>query len=221
MWSAASVALVIAAYLLGSISPAYVIARLRGGIDLRHYGTGNVGSSNLGVQLGPKWAIASGMLDWGKGLLPVLLARYWGFETTVVVLAGVAAVVGHDWSLFLGLTGGRGIGTILGVLFGWDVRLAAVLLAFLAIGFLARQGAPASAVGLICLTPGALILGDGTAIIAGCAALALLAGVKRLEANRLPLPSDRHARMVVLLRRLWMDRDVAANQPWESRKPTG
>jgi glycerol-3-phosphate acyltransferase PlsY len=215
---AASLALILAGYLLGSISPTFLAARLRNGIDLRRYGSGNVGSSNLGEQLGPAWAIGIGTLDFAKGLAPVLITRLWGFDLAISVFVGIAAVIGHDWSLFLKLTGGRGMGTAIGVLVALDVRLAVLLFVVLGISWITNQGAPGSAVGLILLTPGAWFIRDAPEIISGCAALALVVALKRLEANRMPLPADPRERMKVLLRRLWMDRDVPSGQAWETRK---
>lgn len=217
MSTALSLALILASYLLGSISPAFLAARLRGGIDLRRYGSGNVGSSNLGQQIGAAWAVGTGTIDFLKGFAPVLLARSWGFDLTTVAAAGVAAVVGHDWSLYLGFTGGRGMGTAIGVLVALDPALALILLAVLGVGWLGKQGATSSAVGMLGIAPAAWLLGDDLRIVAGCLALTVIIALKRLEANRLPLPRDSRARGRVLVRRLWMDRDVPAGQPWEER----
>lgn len=218
MWAALSLALVLASYLLGSIPPAFLAARLRKGIDLRRYGSGNVGSSNLGKQLGSAWAVGSGSVDFAKGLLPVVLAQYWGFDLSVSGQAGVAAVIGHDWSLYIGFKGGRGMGTAIGVLTALDIRLAILFLAVLAIAWVARQGATGSAVALLLLAPAAWLLGDPGYIAATCLMIALVIALKRMEANGLPLPSGARQRWVVLFRRLWMDRDVPPGQPWEDRE---
>ncbi len=108
--------------------------------------------------------------------------------------------------------------TALGVLFAWDVRLPILLLLVMAVGQAFKRGALASVVGLALLAPGAWLVGDVAEIVAACALLTLLIAFKRLEANRLPLPQDPRAKRAVLWRRLWMDRDVTPDQPWEKRK---
>jgi glycerol-3-phosphate acyltransferase PlsY len=210
--------LIAASYLWGAISPSFIAARALKGIDLRHYGSGTVGGSNVGEQMGLAWMIAVGAADLLKGFLPIVLARAWGLDSWTVASVGIATVIGHNWSLYLGFKGGRGMGTTVGVLFAWDARLALVLLFVLAVGWLTRQGAPSSAVGLLLLAPGAWGMGDIPEIVFACALLALIIAIKRLEANRLPLPQDAREKRAVLLRRLWMDRDVPRDQAWEERK---
>lgn len=211
-------AVILASYLWGSLTPAFWIARRLKGIDLRHYGSGNVGSSNLGEQLGFSWMVAIGALDLLKGFAAAAFVRAWGADWPAIVLAGLATVAGHNWSLYLRFTGGRGMATALGVLFAWDVRLPILLLLIMAIGQAFKQGPLASAVGLALLAPGAWLMGDVAEVVVACALLTLLIAFKRLEANRLPLPQDPRAKRAVLWRRLWLDRDVPPDQPWEKRK---
>lgn len=213
-----SAAFVLACYLWGSISPSYIVTRRQKGIDLRRYGSGNVGSSNVGEQLGRAWTIAIGFLDWLKGLVPVAIATIWGFDSNVVVLAGLATVIGHAWSLYLNFKGGRGMATTVGLLFALDVRLALTLLVFIAIGWVVKRSAVGAFVGLIVLAPAAWIFRDAPAFVIGGALLALIIAIKRLEANRLPLPLDPQEKRAVLWRRLWMDRDVPRGQEWQERE---
>lgn len=212
-----SIVLIIASYLWGSISPSYLAARIKKGIDLRHYGTGTVGGSNVGKQIGIAWMFAVGALDVLKGLLPPALARVWGFDPGIAIAAGLAAVVGHNWSAYLGFKGGRGIGTTVGMLLAWDMWLAIVVLVALGIGLIVKQGAPSTAIGLILLAPIASLIGDAPKIVWGCALLALIIFVKRLEANRLPLPRDAKEKGSVLWRRLWLDRDIESDRLWQER----
>ena len=217
MWTTSAIGLILAGYLLGSLSPSFLAARALKGIDLRRHGSGNVGSSNIGIQLGRAWTIAIGVIDLLKGFLPSTLARVWGFDWGIVALAGIAAVIGHDWSLYLGFTGGRGMATMIGALCAWDARLVIALLCVIAIGWRMKQSAIGSMVALILLAPSAWILRDPPEIIWGCALIALIIALKRLEANRLPLPREARAKRSVLWRRLWMDRDVPHDQAWEER----
>ncbi len=111
--------LLLAAYLVGSVPFAQVIARMKG-VDLRHVGTKNVGAGNLTKELGLAWGVLAAILDGLKGLIPVWIARRAGFGPGAAGLAGVAAVVGHNWSIFLKGRSGRGLATSVGLVLGLD-----------------------------------------------------------------------------------------------------
>lgn len=208
----------VASYLWGGIPTAYLIARARLGIDLRRYGTGTIGGANAGEQMGKLWTFFIGAVDFLKGAAPVALARALGADPAAAVLSGVATVAGHNWSPYLGGLGGRGLAASVGVLVVWDPRLALFLVACF-YGFQAiRLRAPAPVLGFLSLPPFGSWLGLDAALVAGCGLLAALAMLKRLEANRLPLPADPGERARVLWRRFWLDRDVPLGQPWEERK---
>ena len=100
--------LAIAAYLLGSIPMAYLVARWTRGVDLRKFGSGNVGASNVLAATSKRWALPVALFDLGKGILAVMLARWAGLETSLQFAVGIAAVFGHNWPVFLGFRGGRG-----------------------------------------------------------------------------------------------------------------
>ena len=101
-------------YILGSIPWGFLIAHMVKGIDLRQYGSGNTGTSNVLRTTGGAFAVAALVLDLTKGLLAVFLARAIVDTPSAEVAAGLAALAGHNWSAFLGLRGGRGIATGLG-----------------------------------------------------------------------------------------------------------
>ncbi|MDP3879239.1 MAG: glycerol-3-phosphate acyltransferase [Dehalococcoidales bacterium] len=105
------------AYLLGSIPFAYIVTRLLEGADIRQLGDGNPGTANVMREVGIIPDLAVLLLDLGKGLLAVLVARWLGTDQIIVLICGIAAVAGHMWSLFLGLRGGGGAATTLGVFF--------------------------------------------------------------------------------------------------------
>jgi acyl phosphate:glycerol-3-phosphate acyltransferase len=125
--------LTIFAYLLGSFPSAYVAAKIKKGIDIRRHGTGNVGATNTLLVVGPIFAILVYAIDLLKGLIPVLLARSIFGTDLSMGLAGLAAILGHDFSIFLGFSGGKGVATTTGVMFGinqlitWIVILAWVV----------------------------------------------------------------------------------------------
>ncbi len=109
-------AAIIIGYLLGSIPFAYIVARLKRGVDIRDVGGGNVGALNTWRQIGPVSGLSVLALDIIKGVLAVLIARWLGLTVGWVCVAGFAAVVGHNWPVFLKFRGGKGAATVLGVL---------------------------------------------------------------------------------------------------------
>lgn len=111
--------LLVGAYLVGSIPFAQVIARING-VDLRNVGTGNVGAGNLTREVGMGWGLVAGVFDGLKGLLPVLIAREAGLGLGAAGLAGLAAVVGHNWSIWLRGRSGRGLATSVGLVLALD-----------------------------------------------------------------------------------------------------
>jgi glycerol-3-phosphate acyltransferase PlsY len=104
------------AYLLGSVPTAYIAGRTLKGIDIRQIGDGNMGAANAYRQLGPRVGIAVAIVDAAKGALAVLIAMALDTPQAAVLLAGAAAVFGHNWPIFLGFRGGRGESTTIGVL---------------------------------------------------------------------------------------------------------
>jgi len=108
--------IVILGYFLGSIPTAYITGRLVRGVDIRRIGDANVGAANAFRHLGNKIGIAIGIIDAGKGSLAVLIAQAADMPQVVVLLTGTAAVIGHNWPVFLGFRGGRGESTTIGVL---------------------------------------------------------------------------------------------------------
>ena len=110
---------IIIAYLMGSIPFSYLFSKLKG-VDPRKAGTRNVGASNVLVVAGPGMAVLAFLGDFGKGFLAVILARTLGLSHLGVALSGLAAVIGHDFSIFLGFKGGKGLATAGGVLLALD-----------------------------------------------------------------------------------------------------
>lgn len=210
--------LAVAGYLWGSISPSFVIVRWRKGIDLRHVGTGTVSGSGVGSQLGRPWMVLIAMLDGMKGIIPPALAVALGYDWVSVVVLSLSILVGHNWSLYLALHGGRGLSTTLGIALVWDARLCVYLAITFVLGLFTRAAGFPPIAGILMLAPLAWLLGDRPEVVAGSAALALIVVLKRLEGNRLPLPAGGWAKAMVFWRRLWLDRDVPLDQPWEERE---
>jgi len=119
-------------YLIGSVNPAAIVARIFH-VDLRRTGSGNPGATNVGRALGPRWAVLVGALDILKGFVPAVLFGYLGGQTAGEV-AGLAAVLGHITSPFLKGRGGKGVATTLGAILGVTPLLALPVLAAFGIG---------------------------------------------------------------------------------------
>lgn len=115
MNAALSVLSIVIAYLLGSIPFAYIIGKLRG-LDVRQVGDKNVGTFNVFRHAGWGAGIATLVADVGKGALAIVVAKLLSVPELVVFGAGVAAVIGHNWPVFMRFRGGRGLAVIIGAL---------------------------------------------------------------------------------------------------------
>ena len=118
--------LVVAAYLLGSISSAILVCRIMGLPDPRTQGSNNPGATNV-LRIGGKKAAAITLVgDCLKGLIPLLLAHGLNQEPAALAATGLAAFLGHLYPIFFGFQGGKGVATALGVQFGlyWPVGLS-------------------------------------------------------------------------------------------------
>jgi len=123
-----NIILVLAGYLLGSVSTAILVARAMGLPDPRTQGSGNPGATNV-LRIGGKKAAALTLLgDSLKGLVPVLAARLFTDDPAVLAAVAFAAFIGHLYPVFFGFKGGKGVATSLGVLLGlsWPVAVAAL-----------------------------------------------------------------------------------------------
>jgi len=106
-----SILFIAGAYFLAGIPWGVVLGRLIKGIDLRSHGSGATGATNSLRVLGWKISVAVFLLDFGKGLLPVLLARWIDLPGWAIGLTAVACVAGHCWSPYIGFKGGKGMAT--------------------------------------------------------------------------------------------------------------
>ena len=122
---------IVIGYLLGSIPFAYILGRLIKGVDIRQVGGGNVGAANTMRQIGIVAGLAVLLLDMGKGLLAVVIARWLGVPLIFVFIVGFAAVAGHCWPVFLRFKGGKGAATTIGVLFALTPVESAISLALI------------------------------------------------------------------------------------------
>jgi len=148
---------VVAAFLLGSVNPASIVARLLGK-DLAHSGSGNPGATNAGRVLGVRWGVVVGLLDVAKGYIPVIVVQQ-VMGTVPALCVGLAVVLGHIWSPFLRGQGGKGVATSLGAILAVQPWFALVMVAVFAL-LLWRMRWVAGASVSACLV--LLLLGLGT-----------------------------------------------------------
>jgi len=210
---------ILGGYLLGSIPTAYIVARLTRRIDLRRYGSGTVSGSMVYEHVSRWMVVPVGLFDIAKGALPTWLCLNYGMGETIAVLSGLAAVAGHNWPIYLSFTGGRGLTPFMGLLlvifplgFPW-------LLTFLAIGFALGDSAPWALAGLMSMPLFIAWQEPSPAKYIAVVGMILLTLIKRLEANRRPLPTSGQERWKVILRRLILDRDILDHKEWIHKKP--
>ncbi|MCJ7657137.1 MAG: glycerol-3-phosphate 1-O-acyltransferase PlsY [Candidatus Atribacteria bacterium] len=124
-----SALIIIGCYLLGSIPFGYIVGKVFKKVDIREFGSGNIGATNAFRIFGPSLATLVLLGDVSKGILSIYLARFLGIDNLLILtIAGLAVICGHDWSLFLGFKGGKGIATTFGVVFALNPIIAVLAL---------------------------------------------------------------------------------------------
>ena len=211
--------LIAGAYLWGGIPTTYLFARHRKGVDLRDFGSGNVGASNLAVLAGYPVALTLGAFDaFGKGTLPVLLAgQVLDMDVYVQGAVAVAAVVGHNWSPYIRFTGGRGVSTAIGAAAGllmWREALVQVFLITF-VGRLIFKDAGLWTLIAVLAAPILAYFWQPLELVYVLASLSAVLVLKRLTANWALPRQDSLPR--VMMRRLLWDRDVGPKDEWTTR----
>jgi glycerol-3-phosphate acyltransferase PlsY len=184
----------LAAYLLGSVPFSYLVARSRG-VDVRRVGSGNVGATNVMRSVGVAAGLVAFVLDAGKGAAAVVLARLVGHSGALPVVAGVAAVLGHLYPVWLRFRGGKGVATGAGMFLPL-VPLATIgaLATFGLVLWLTRYVSVASMVGAASLSVYAFASGAAP-IVTGAAALLALIIVWKHRVNLRRLREGTESRM--------------------------
>lgn len=186
-----STLLLIAAYLMGSVSFAIIVARIYGLPDPRSHGSGNPGATNM-LRTGKKSAAALTLLgDALKGYVAVILAQWitrdYGLPNYIPYLAALAAFLGHLYPVFFGFKGGKGVATALGVLLALDIRLGGLTILTWGIVFAITRVSSLSALIAATLAPvyGYYLLGHGpeTRFLAGILAVLSLLVLARHTSN--------------------------------------
>jgi glycerol-3-phosphate acyltransferase PlsY len=211
--------LILGGYLLGSIPTAYLAGQVTRHIDLRHYGSGTVSGSMVYEHVSHWMIVPVGLFDIAKGALPTWIGLQLGMGDAIASIAGLAAVAGHNWPIYLGFSGGRGITPFLGlllVLLPWGFPW---MLVFLAIGFALGDSAPWALFSLVSMPLLIAWLKAPSVLNLTVVGMLFLTVVKRLEANRRSLPPHGINRWKVVLLRLLLDRDILDHKKWIRRTP--
>ena len=123
-------------YLLGAIPFGYIAGKLFGGVDVRDHGSGSIGMTNVMRTVSPPVAILVLALDMGKAVGAVVLARLIAEAPMVETLTGIAVILGHSWSVFIGFSGGKGTATGWGALFALS-PIAGIVASVIGVGLVA------------------------------------------------------------------------------------
>jgi glycerol-3-phosphate acyltransferase PlsY len=158
--SVAGALCIAASYFLGAIPTSYLVARTLGGIDLREHGSRNLGATNLYRVLGWKYAVPVGLFDIAKGTVPVVLVAPLASPATLFAVGcGIAAVVGHVFSVFVRFRGGKGVATAAGVVLGLTpLALGTAFVVWAALVWLTGYVSVASIAGALLLPAAVLVL---------------------------------------------------------------
>jgi acyl phosphate:glycerol-3-phosphate acyltransferase len=217
---------IVAGYLLGAIPSGYIAARLTRGIDLRRYGTGGIGLSNVWHSVHSLWiVIPVVILDIVKVMPAVWWASVVGLDLTAQVIIGFCGVIGHNWPVYLRFHGGRGMLCTLGFVFIVPVVNAMVpwpLIVGLSVLFIMlviiRSSSVAVWLAVSILPIVSIITSDPLPLLLGNIAVFLLMNFRRLVQPRSPLSASLKWRQV-LLYRLIFDRDIRNRKEWVKQRP--
>ncbi len=180
----------LAFYLVGSIPTGYLLGRAKG-LDIRQHGSGNIGATNVWRVMGWKWGLTAFMADVLKGFLPLFLLRMLGFPgdaswtaQLLLVLCGLAAIIGHNYTPWLGFKGGKGIATSAGVLAALMPLVLAVAFSLWAVlTLVTRYVSVGSIAAALSLAPLAWFFYRGEWILFGLACLAGVLAIYRHKSN--------------------------------------
>jgi len=225
--------LIVGAYLLGSVPATYLVAKWFRGIDIRQYGSGNVGATNLLRLTSKRLAIPVIIFDLGKGAVTVGAAQLLGMSIVPQVTVGLAAIVGHNWPVFLRFNGGRGVLTTLGVVLilpwlnnavpPWPIIVWG---AIMAISFIITHQTPLGVgAGIAALPIVSWGFSEPLPLTLGYLAMFVILAIRRLAAPQ-PIRVASISKKRRLLNRLLFDRDMRDREAWrrlvfEHRKKQG
>lgn len=214
--------LIAGSYLWGAVPTGYLVGRYLKGIDIRQYGSGNVGAANLMAHVGKKTGFILGSFDClAKGTAPLLVARMLDQGAGVQAGMGLAAIAGHNWSPYIRFTGGRGVATAVGVVLGalmWpEFLILTVVMGGLG-QLIFHESAFWTFISMLILPVLAFLFGREPEIVYMTLGIGVLLIGKRLTANWEAPAGGASIIRVMAYRALW-DRDVSRKLQWTRRGP--
>ena len=158
--------MILSAYIIGGISPGYLLVRMLRGVDLRTIGSGSLGATNVGRVLGRKGFYFALVMDILKGVFAVVLARSLEFQPEIVCVVVVAVIAGHIWPLLLHFHGGKGIATSVGAFAALDYKILLMGCAVLLMTYLVtRRFLPSWVATLVAMPLIAYFLGNPMPVV--------------------------------------------------------
>ncbi len=203
---------ILGSYLAASVPVAYLTAKFLSGIDLRKHGSGNVGASNIWQSSSKAAVVPVGLAQIAQGLLGPSVAIWNGHGPATQAAAGVVTIAGHNWSPFLGFSGGRGVAQAIGVMLAISRQALAVFIVVSLVGVRLKAIPQFVGIGILSAPVVARLTRQPPQIVSGLAAVCVLIFAKRLLANEPPAPDAR--RGAVLINRLLYDRDTRDRDAW-------
>jgi len=224
--------LIVGAYLLGSVPSAYLVVKRLRGIDIRQHGSGNVGVTNLLELTSKRVGIPVIIFDLGKGAVMVWAAQLVGLGIVEQVIVGLAAIIGHNWPLFLRFNGGRGVLTTLGIAFLFSIVYGLCLreysnllspwpilafgIIFLGNAFIIHNVPLGVFTGIAAFPIVSWGVGEPVPLTLGYLAMFLILAIRRLAA-RPPVRVTSISKKQLLVNRLLFDRDIRDREAWIHR----
>lgn len=121
-------------YAFGCIQAAYILSKMVGKMDIREHGSGNAGASNITAIMGWKYGFIVGLVDVLKGLFAVLVLKWiYPDSPNLAYLSGITAIIGHIFPFYLKFRGGKGVATLVGMMFGLNWKLGILFALLLAV----------------------------------------------------------------------------------------
>ncbi len=181
---------IIVGYLLGSIPSAYIMTRLRKGIDIRDFGAGNMGAANVLRHVGLWEGIVVGFTDIAKGTAAILIAQALNVSQLWLLGAGFSALLGHNFPIFVGFRGGKGSATIAGIFLILAPKEIGIVFGIMAVlFFITRNFAFAISAGFVFLPLFIWLFGGSVMLIFYSLAILIFIGVRSLPNARQARPN--------------------------------
>ncbi len=215
--------LIAGAYLLGSVPTAYLVAKWSRSVDIRRYGSGNVGATNLLALTSKRLTIPVIVFDLVKGAIMVLVAQTVGLSIAQQITVGIAAIIGHSWPVFLRFNGGRGVLTSIGVILAtppinWMMPWGGLIgLAIFFCLYLTLHNVPLGTfIAVAALPLISWLIGEPTPLTLGYLAILLLLIIRRLLARPQFKVASISSKQLIC-NRLLFDRDIRDRKTWLRR----